>query len=89
MVPATIFSEGSFGADARTFLTRLDTQADKIVCRYSFPRPAIKIENGITDVSIEGLENFSETGKPVLPVSYARIVIPAGKKILSASREKN
>jgi len=73
--PAPLF------ARTRVFFTRVIEKADDTVCRFSFPVLAITVENGRADIRISGMENAGEPGEPLLPVYYARILVPPGKKV--------
>jgi hypothetical protein len=60
---------------------RVARQANRLVCWFDFPAPTLTSEQGLTAVSMAGLEPWTPLGRPVLPVYDARILVPAGTTV--------
>ncbi|MBU7011951.1 MAG: hypothetical protein HXS46_14800, partial [Theionarchaea archaeon] len=69
------------------FFTHNIQATASISVTYTFETPAIEEVDGFHSVTIEGLYNLYEEGKPVLPFGLAKILIPQGHEIGSISVE--
>ncbi len=62
----------------------------ELVFTFKFDEPEINTINGITYVTMKGLENWGDVGEPVLPLKQIDVLLPFGKMStgVEASGEK-
>jgi hypothetical protein len=50
---------------------------------YTFDAPTLSVRGGVTDVLLAGAETIAGPGLPLLPVAYAYLAVPRGRRVVS------
>ncbi len=69
---------------AKTTVTEIKTGDDMIVLECEFNEPAVYKDNDYDWVRIEGLQQYQRVGAPIIPVRPVEVLVPFGKKVVTA-----
>ncbi len=69
---------------AKTTVAEIEISGDEMVLEYEFNEPTIYEGDGYDLLIMEGLEQYQRVGAPIIPVRPVKVMVPFGKKVLTA-----